>query len=90
MGSYTFSVVPSSLGASREERTGKLAAMLDGYFASGGHHINVNVLDRATLVDAMEHPEKHAQLTVRVSGYAVRFNRLTREQQEDVVGRTFH
>lgn len=88
--SYTFSIVPPSLGRSEDERVGKLVAMLDGYFAQGGHHINVNVLDRTTLLDAIEHPEKYPMLTVRVSGYAVKFSRLTREQQLDVVNRTFH
>jgi len=88
--SYTFSIVPSSLGVSEDERIGKLVGMLDGYFAQGGHHINVNVMDRATLLDAIEHPEKYPTLTVRVSGYAVKFIQLTREQQLDVVNRTFH
>jgi formate C-acetyltransferase len=88
--SYTFSIVPTSLGTTEDERAGKLVGMLDGYFAQGGHHINVNVLDRATLLDAIDHPEKYPLLTVRVSGYAVKFNKLTREQQLEVVGRTFH
>lgn len=88
--SYTFSIVPPSLGQSDEDRTEKLVGMLDGYFAQGGHHINVNVLDRATLLDAIDHPELYPMLTVRVSGYAVKFSRLTREQQLDVVNRTFH
>jgi formate C-acetyltransferase len=88
--SYTFSIVPASLGSREDERVGKLVGMLDGYFRQGGHHINVNVLDRATLLDAIDHPEKYPSLTVRVSGYAVKFTRLTREQQLDVVNRTFH
>ena len=88
--SYTFSIVPSSLGVTDDERAEKLVGMLDGYFGQGGHHINVNVLDRATLLDAIDHPEKYPTLTVRVSGYAVKFVHLTREQQLDVVNRTFH
>jgi formate C-acetyltransferase len=88
--SYTFSMVPRALGKTSAEREANLVALLDGYAASGGHHVNVNVLSRETLVDAMRHPQKYASLTVRVSGYAVRFNRLTREQQADVVARTFH
>jgi pyruvate-formate lyase len=67
-----------------------LVNILDGYATSGGHHLNVNIFDRETLVDAMEHPEEYPQLTVRVSGYAVNFTKLTREQQEDVISRTFH
>jgi formate C-acetyltransferase len=88
--SYTFSIVPPSLGRDEGERASQLVRMLDGYFGQGGHHINVNVMDRATLLDAIDHPEKYPNLTVRVSGYAVKFSRLTREQQLDVVNRTFH
>jgi formate C-acetyltransferase len=88
--SLTTTVTPDGLGHSRDERIGNLAGVLDGYTDGGGFHMNVNVLDRATLLDAMEHPENYPNLTVRVSGYAVNFVRLTREQQQDVVNRTFH
>jgi len=88
--SYTFSIVPKALGKDEEERANNLAGMLDGYFHDKGHHINVNVFDRETLLDAMEHPEKYPQLTIRVSGYAVNFVKLNREQQLDVLHRTFH
>ena len=88
--SYTFSITPGTLGKSEEERITNLVNMLDGYFAQTGHHINVNVFDRSLLEDAMEHPEKYPQLTIRVSGYAVNFTKLTREQQLDVINRTIH
>jgi formate C-acetyltransferase len=88
--SYTFSIVPDSLGRTTKEKRDNLISLLDGYFSERGHHLNVNVLRRETLLDAMEHPGKYPQLTVRVSGYAVNFIRLTREQQLDVVNRTFH
>ncbi|GGI05001.1 formate C-acetyltransferase [Egicoccus halophilus] len=88
--SWTASLTPGSLGRSREERIDSLVGILDGYVDAGGFHMNVNVLDRDTLLDAMDHPERYPQLTVRVSGYAVNFVRLTREQQLDVVHRTFH
>ena len=88
--SYTFSIIPEALGKDGEGRTANLCGLLDGYFYEGGHHINVNVFDREMLLDAMDNPEKYPQLTVRVSGYAVNFIRLTREQQLDVINRTFH
>ena len=88
--SYTFSITPETLGKTEDEKITNLVNMLDGYFTQTGHHINVNVFDRALLVDAMEHPEKYPQLTIRVSGYAVNFTKLTREQQLDVINRTIH
>jgi len=88
--SYTFSIVPGALGKSRTQQAENLVSLLDGYFHETGHHINVNVLDREVLLDAMEHPELYPQLTIRVSGYAVNFIKLTREQQLDVIHRTFH
>ena len=88
--SFTFAITPSTLGQDEETKVSNLVSMLDGYFAETGHHINVNVFDRALLEDAMEHPEKYPQLTIRVSGYAVNFTKLTREQQLDVINRTIH
>ncbi len=88
--SNTFTVVPETLGKLERHRIDNLANILDGYFAQDAHHINVNVMNRDTLYDAMESPDKYPNLTIRVSGYAVNFNRLTREQQLDVISRTFH
>lgn len=88
--SYTFSMIPKALGKEEETRVKNLTGILDGYFAKDGHHMNVNVFNRETLIEAMEHPEKYPQLTIRVSGYAVNFTRLTREQQLDVINRTIH
>ena len=88
--SYTFSITPGTLGKNENDRITNLVNMLDGYFKQTGHHINVNVFDRSLLLDAMDHPEKYPQLTIRVSGYAVHFTKLTREQQLDVINRTIH
>ena len=88
--SYTFSITPKTLGKDENARITNLVTMLDGYFKQTGHHINVNVFDRSLLEDAMEHPENYPQLTIRVSGYAVNFTKLTREQQLDVINRTIH
>jgi formate C-acetyltransferase len=88
--SYTFSITPSGLGDTRQAQIENLAAVVDGYMANGGHHVNVNVIDRSTLLEAMDHPERYPGLTIRVSGYAVAFTRLTREQQLEIIQRTFH
>lgn len=88
--SYTFSIVPDALGKTEADKVTNLVTLMDGYFKEEGHHINVNVLNREVLLDAMDHPEKYPQLTIRVSGYAVNFIKLSREQQMDVINRTFH
>lgn len=88
--SNTFSIVPKSLGKEEATQEQNLVSILDGYALQHGHHLNINVFNRETLLDAMEHPEEYPQLTVRVSGYAVNFIKLTREQQLDVISRTFH
>ncbi len=88
--SYTFSILPATLGTDRETEIDNLTGLLDSYFYDGGHHVNVNVIQRKVLLDAMDHPEKYPQLTIRVSGYAVHFIQLTREQQLEVIRRTIH
>ncbi len=88
--SYTFSITPATLGKDDETKIDNLVTMLDGFFLQEGHHINVNVFDRDLLIDAMNHPEKYPQLTIRVSGYAVNFTKLSKEQQLDVINRTIH
>ena len=88
--SNTFSITPAALGHSDEERIKNLVTLMDGYFKQGSQHLNVNVLNRETLIDAMEHPENYPTLTIRISGYAIHFNRLSREQQLEIISRTFH
>jgi len=87
--SNTFSVTPSTLGNTAEEQISNLVDLLGGYFAQSAHHLNVNVMNRKLLEEAMAHPEQYPQLTIRVSGYAVNFTKLSREQQQEVLARTF-
>jgi formate C-acetyltransferase len=88
--SYTFSISPRALGTIPEERSRNLTRLIDGYFDARGHHININVYSRETLIDAMDHPELYPNLTIRVSGYAVHFTKLSREQQQEVIERTIY
>ncbi|MDO4487390.1 MAG: pyruvate formate lyase family protein, partial [Bacillota bacterium] len=88
--SYTFSITPDTLGKTKEAQKDTLVGLMTGYFKQGAHHLNVNVLNREMLIDAYEHPEKYPNLTIRVSGYAVRFNALSKDHQKEVIMRTFH
>ena len=88
--SCTFTITPSTIGKTIEEQKANLVSVIDGYFAQNAHHLNVNVLNREQLIDAMDHPDKYPNLTIRVSGYAVNFNSLSRKHQEEVISRTFH
>jgi len=88
--SNTFSIIPTALGKTKEDQIANTVNLMDGYFGQNAHHLNVNVLDRNKLMDAMEHPEKYPHLTIRVSGYAVHFARLTLAQKKEVISRTFH
>jgi formate C-acetyltransferase len=88
--SYTFSIIPKALGKNEADRINNLSSIIDGYFSENGHHINVNVFDKEMLLDAIDNPQNYPQLTIRVSGYAVNFVKLTKEQQIDVINRTFH
>ena len=88
--SNTFSIVPDALGKIEEERIDNLVSVMNGYFENGAHHLNVNVMNRETLLKAYENPEEYPNLTIRVSGYAVNFHKLSREQQREVISRTFH
>lgn len=88
--SNTFSITPGALGKTEDEQVNNLVSIMGGYFAQNAHHLNVNVLNRETLMAAYEHPEQYPNLTIRVSGYAVNFYKLSREQQREVISRTFH
>ena len=88
--SNTFSIVPQALGHQEEERYANLVSIMSGYFGQNAHHLNVNVLNRETLMEAYENPEMHLNLTIRVSGYAVNFHKLSKNQQREVISRTFH